>query len=92
MKPQLQMQYADDHRFQLDEISRRFKALPGIYAINRKKIAEKIAGVLPAGEIVQDLCRDLSVAKPLPGTMAFRKPCSFPSGRAMSKTIQNAHA
>ncbi len=27
--------------FQLDEISRRFKALPGIYAINRKKTAEK---------------------------------------------------
>jgi (p)ppGpp synthase/HD superfamily hydrolase len=27
--------------FQLDEISRRLKALPGIYAINRKKTAEK---------------------------------------------------
>jgi (p)ppGpp synthase/HD superfamily hydrolase len=27
--------------FQLDEISRRFKALPGIYSITRKKIAEK---------------------------------------------------
>jgi len=27
--------------FQLNEIIQRFKALPGIYSLNRKKIAEK---------------------------------------------------
>ena len=27
--------------FQLDEIISRFKALPGVYSINRKKMAEK---------------------------------------------------